>query len=186
MISKGLKYPFQDEEWIKKWFIGSFLVIGTILIVPGFTLVGYLLRVMREDSMPEFDDIVDMTSDGIQATLVVLGYIALPITFITLFEDTVMLLGASLLFLYTYFFYSIFYELANNGMRAAFSLQVFRNAFTLDYFIGFIAVFIISNIMTILSFFLLILILTALLLPPFYFYQYTFSFRIMAEAIESE
>jgi len=187
MIEDALKYPFQDEKWIKKGLIGSLLTIGSLLIIPAFTLLGYLVRVMREESLPEFNNILDMTVEGFQASLIISIYIAAPLTLVSLFESSALgILGILFIMVVVYSIYSIIYQLANNGWKAAFSIKVFKNAFTLRYFLGFILATLISNLIGILYLLSLLFVVTIILLPLVYFYQYLISFRIMAEAVESD
>jgi hypothetical protein len=187
MIAEALKYPFKEDDWPRKMLFGSLLILSTILIVPMFTFMGYLLRVMREDSMPEFDELLDMTIDGAKASVLFLVYVMIPMSVVFTFETGMVAnvaLGA--LLLSVYLIYSIFYELSNDGWRSAFSLQVLKNAFSLRYLVAWLGGLVVSTLLSIIWAISLILILPILLYPTLYFYNYVFMFRIMTEAIESQ
>lgn len=186
MIAEALKYPFKEDDWPRKMLFGSLLILSTILIVPIFTFIGYLLRVMRGDSMPDFSDLGAMTVEGLKASLVMLVYVGAPMTLVFVFETGVIAYTALLaLVLAVYVMYSTFYQLSNKGLRAAFTAQVFRDAFSSSYLIAWLSAIVVSSIIGIVYAFSLLLIVTLILYPAVYFYQTVFAYRIMAEAIES-
>lgn len=70
-FARAFKFFFEDPDWVKKLTIGSFVALGSLLIIPGFFLIGYYLRLMRAvaagDSrpLPEWDDWGGLFSDGL-------------------------------------------------------------------------------------------------------------------------
>jgi len=186
-IVKSLKYPFKDEEWTKKLLIGSLLTAASIFIIPIFTVLGYLLRVLREDSLPGFNDLGQMTIEGFKAAIIFSIYAAIPLALIFSPEGSILYYTGGILYLVSgYLMYSVFYEIANNGWKAAFSKQVLKNAFTIEYFGASIAAGLISWLIMIPYVLSLILIVPIILFPAVYLYQYIFMFRLMKTAIESE
>lgn len=65
-----LKYPLNDEHWLKKVLIGGVLIVGSFLVLPIFFLFGYQLRVMKEGlresrRLPDFDEWGEMFFQGL-------------------------------------------------------------------------------------------------------------------------
>jgi hypothetical protein len=187
MIKKALSYPFVDEDWAEKMILGSVMMVSTLLVIPLFTFLGYLLRLMREDSMPRFSNLLEMTVEGFKASLVVLLYVGVPMTLVFIFETGFVTYAALLLLsLSVYLMYSVLYQFSNKGWRSSFSLQVLENVFSIQYLIGWLAAIIILSIIGILYAFSLLLLVTIILYPAVYFYQTVLAYRIMTKAIESQ
>lgn len=185
MIVEALKYPFKDDKLIKKTVIASLLVIGSIFIIPIFTLLGYLLRTMREDSLPGFNNLGQMTLEGLKASGVILVYMFIPFALVLTENGILAGIGAFLYLIAAYLIYSAFYEISNNGWKAAFTKKVVKNTLSIRYFGGLIAAGIVSWLILIVYAFTLFLIVPILLLPAVYLYQYMFIFRVMTRAIEN-
>ncbi|MFO7793609.1 MAG: DUF4013 domain-containing protein [Candidatus Nanohaloarchaea archaeon] len=185
-IRQALKFPFEQGDWLEKAVIGSILALGSLLIIPAPLLLGYLMRVMREESMPGFDNLLDMYIEGLKALLVATLYMIPGFALMFAFEGPLVILGLVVFLVLYYALESGFYHLANNGLRQAFSVQVLRDAFTLNYFIGLIVVGIVSFALLMAWSFSLLVIVPILLFPTVLFYQNVFRYRIMKEAIEAE
>lgn len=80
MISDSLDYLRTGEGWERTALIGGLLAFFSFLLVPGFLVMGYLLRVLRatmhddEADPPVFDDWMDMGVDGLKASVIALVY----------------------------------------------------------------------------------------------------------------
>jgi len=69
-----LTFPFKDEEWLKKIFIASLLVIFSFIpVVPLVLLLGYGAEIMRRivvdqeaPSLPEWDDFSSYFNQGLR------------------------------------------------------------------------------------------------------------------------
>jgi Protein of unknown function (DUF4013) len=85
IISDSIKYPTSD--WGKVLILGV-ITIASILIVPGFLLIGYLFRIIKAtlaglDELPEFDEVGDMFVDGLKVFVVGIVYF-IPVIIISL------------------------------------------------------------------------------------------------------
>ncbi|CQR49697.1 MULTISPECIES: DUF4013 domain-containing protein [Haloferax] len=84
MISESLNYLRNDEDWVKTVLIGGVLGLLSILIVPTFLVIGYLLRVVRatmkgDEEPPVFDDWGDMAIDGVKGFAIAFVYSIVPL-----------------------------------------------------------------------------------------------------------
>ncbi|GGC42621.1 DUF4013 domain-containing protein [Haloferax sulfurifontis] len=83
MISESLNYLRNGEDWVKTVLIGGVLGLLSILIVPTFLVIGYLLRVVRatmkgDEQPPVFDDWGDMAIDGVKGFAIAFVYAVVP------------------------------------------------------------------------------------------------------------
>jgi hypothetical protein len=86
MITESLGYLRESDESYKTVFVGGILLLVGFLVVPTFTVVGYLLRVLRrtgdgDDEAPVFadvDDAIEMTIEGLKGTVVAVVYGLVP------------------------------------------------------------------------------------------------------------
>ena len=185
-IKQALKIPFEQDDWVRKAVIGSVLTLGSLLVIPAPLLTGYLLRVFRSDSMPEFNNYLDMYVEGLKAFLVIALYLVPGFAIMAAFEGVLLLLGGFVFLVLYYALESGLYHLANNGLRKAFSVDVLEDALTLNYLLGVIVSAVVSMTLFILWGFSTLLILPVLLFPTLNFYQGVYRFRIMKEAIEAD
>ena len=80
MLSDSLDYLRTGEGWERTVLIGGLLAFFSFLLVPGFLVMGYLLRVVRATmhgeaaDPPVFDDWAAMGVDGLKAFLISLVY----------------------------------------------------------------------------------------------------------------
>jgi hypothetical protein len=186
MIGEAVEFPFQDEDWFRKGLGGYILALASMLVVPAPLLLGYMIRVMREEQMPGFNNLVKMFADGLKAVAILLAYMLPGMAIMASFDSGLALIGLPVFLIGFYIVESGFYELANNGFRSAFTSKVLKNAFTLNYLIGAIAAVIVPTAIFIAWIFSLILILPVLLYPAAVFYADVARYRIMKEAIEAE
>ena len=185
-IKDALKFPFEQDDWVRKAAIGSILTLGSLLIIPAPLLIGYLLRVFRTNSMPEFDNYLDMYKEGLKAFLVIALYMIPGFAIMAAFDGVLLLVGGLVFLVLYYALESGLYQLANNGLRQAFSLKVLRDAFSLNYLLGVIISAVVSTVVFIIWGFSTLLLIPVLLFPTVKFYQGVFRFRIMKEAIEAD
>ncbi|MFD1599883.1 DUF4013 domain-containing protein [Halobellus rarus] len=84
MIQQSLQYLRNDEEhWVRTVLIGGILSLLSVLIVPSFLVLGYLVRVVRgtmheDEQPPAFDEWGDLFADGIKAFVVAFVYGLVP------------------------------------------------------------------------------------------------------------
>jgi hypothetical protein len=80
-FGRGLRFVFDDPDWVKKVLIGAGMMILSIFIIGSLWLMGYWVRLIRrvasgEDRpLPEWDDLGGMLVDGLKAAGVYLAHI---------------------------------------------------------------------------------------------------------------
>lgn len=89
MIGEAVRYPMQDDDWIRTVIIGTVLLITSFLIIPVFLVYGYLLRVLDRASRgipdpPEFGDWENLLVDGVKTFAVVFLYQIVPLILVML------------------------------------------------------------------------------------------------------
>jgi hypothetical protein len=97
MLSEALSYARSGDEALKRLLVGGAVQLGgTLLVLPGIFLYGYLLRVLRDavgapgdatgdtdtDELPAWDDWETLAVDGLKALLVIFAYL-LPVFVVT-------------------------------------------------------------------------------------------------------
>lgn len=83
-ISSAIRYPTERDDWYIAVAIGGVLTVLAFLIIPLILVYGYLVRLMRErlaggTEPPAFGDWGDLFVDGIQAWVIGLVYLLIPI-----------------------------------------------------------------------------------------------------------
>ncbi|WP_049984787.1 DUF4013 domain-containing protein [Halobellus rufus] len=84
MIQESLQYLRTDEDrWVRTVLIGGILSLLSVLVVPTFLVLGYLVRVVRgtmhdDDRPPVFDEWGDLFVDGLKAFVVAFVYGLVP------------------------------------------------------------------------------------------------------------
>ncbi|MGM0605077.1 MAG: DUF4013 domain-containing protein, partial [Halobacteriota archaeon] len=83
MIQESLQYLRGADDPLRTVLIGGVLLVLSPLLIPVFTVTGYLLAVLRrtargDEEPPIFDEWVDTTIDGAKAWLVLAVYVVLP------------------------------------------------------------------------------------------------------------
>ncbi|WP_224447093.1 DUF4013 domain-containing protein [Haloprofundus salilacus] len=83
MISDSLNYLRESDDAVATVLVGGILLLLGFLLVPLFTVAGYLVRVLRgtakgDDRPPAFDDRVEMTVEGLFASVVGFVYFVVP------------------------------------------------------------------------------------------------------------
>ncbi len=81
IISESVKYP--SSNW-KKVIILGILTLLSILIIPAFLVMGYILRTIKAsiaglDGLPEFDEWGEMFFDGLKVFVVEVVYFIIPL-----------------------------------------------------------------------------------------------------------
>lgn len=83
MLEDGLSYPIRGD-WIGRIIIGGVLGFLSVLLLPAFVIVGYLVRVLEqtidgEDVPPEFDDWGDLLMKGVIGSVITIAYTVIPV-----------------------------------------------------------------------------------------------------------
>lgn len=82
MLEDGLSYPVRGD-WIGRIVIGGVLGFLSVLVIPAFLIVGYLVRVLEktiggDEVPPEFTDWGDLLMKGVIGTIIALAYTVVP------------------------------------------------------------------------------------------------------------
>jgi hypothetical protein len=91
--SNAFNYPLTD---FKKIFILGIITILSSLILPGFLILGYFLKIIKSSikgssELSEFDDWIKMFTDGLKVFVVLFMYSIIPVILILLGVWTVLL-----------------------------------------------------------------------------------------------
>ncbi|WP_224337037.1 DUF4013 domain-containing protein [Haloprofundus halobius] len=83
MIGDSLTYLRESDDALATVLVGGVLLLLGFLLVPLFTVAGYLVRVLRrtadgDERPPAFDDWAEMTLEGVFASVVGFVYFVLP------------------------------------------------------------------------------------------------------------
>jgi hypothetical protein len=83
MLEDGFSYPLRDD-WIGRIVIGGVLGFLSVLVVPAFLIVGYLVRVLEgtvggDEVPPEFTDWGDLLMKGVIGTIIGVAYTVIPV-----------------------------------------------------------------------------------------------------------
>lgn len=97
MLSDALSYPQSGDGW-RSVLIGGLLTFFSWLLIPGFIVWGYYMRVLRgvaleEEEAPRFDDWGDLLVDGFKSFLIVMGYLFLPMLLVFVLAFVAFLIG---------------------------------------------------------------------------------------------
>lgn len=84
MIEGAFTYPTDRDDWIKNLLIGGVLTFLGFLLIPLFVVYGYMVRSIRdsiegEPEPPAFDDWGTLLVEGLQAWLIGLVYMLVPL-----------------------------------------------------------------------------------------------------------
>jgi hypothetical protein len=83
MLEDGLSYPIRGD-WIGRIVIGGILGLLSVLVIPAFLIVGYLVRVLErtiggDEVPPEFTDWGELLTKGVIGTIITLAYTVIPV-----------------------------------------------------------------------------------------------------------
>ncbi len=83
-LESAIRYPSTREDWYIVIAIGGVLTLLSFLILPLILVYGYLVRLIRErltgaTEPPPFEDWTDLFVDGIQAWVIGLVYLLIPL-----------------------------------------------------------------------------------------------------------
>ncbi len=146
MITDALKYPITGDDSLKTLIIGSFLIVGSVLVLPLFVLLGFFIRTVGNaidgDAPPQFEQYGSLFVEGVKLTAILLTYLSV---FLALVVGLVSLTGPTsnavvlfVLFLFFGFIYVVisvvFQFCRRRQMRDAFAVPaILRTAFSLRY-----------------------------------------------------
>lgn len=80
-FGRCLSFAFEDRDWVRKILIGALFGLLSVLLIGGFYIGGYVVRVLRRSArgeaqpLPDWDDLGAMLVDGVRAAAIYLGYV---------------------------------------------------------------------------------------------------------------
>jgi uncharacterized protein DUF4013 len=80
-FGRGIRFVFDDPDWVKKVLIGAGMMILSVFIIGSLWLMGYWVRLIRraasgEDRpLPEWDDLGGMLVDGLKGAGIYCAYL---------------------------------------------------------------------------------------------------------------
>lgn len=211
-LAHALRYPTNEENWLKTMGIGTVLELLTFLVIPQLLLQGYYVRVMRrtvagDAEPPELDRWDELLVEGAQATVILGIYKAIPIAavvvyFVPEFLATVStgdltgilwaLLSAVVLYggLFALFGYAAAAGLVafaeTGSMAAAFSPRLARVLFSRTYLAAYLKVLLVTAAVVALKFAIAFVpgvnVLLVVIVPFFVKYVWVVWARIWADA----
>ncbi|MDG5778302.1 DUF4013 domain-containing protein [Haloarculaceae archaeon H-GB2-1] len=80
----ALAYPRERDDWVMTILIGGVLTLFGVLLIPAILVYGYVIRAVRdslegETEPPKFEEWGELFVDGIQAFVVGLSYMLVPL-----------------------------------------------------------------------------------------------------------
>ena len=101
-IAQGFRFVPEDPDWIKKILIGGAFTLLSGVLVGGFFVVGYAVRLLRRVAagdprpLPEWDDLGGIFGEGLRGLAIYLLYV-LPVAIVPMaFAFVVAMTGAGL------------------------------------------------------------------------------------------
>jgi len=213
MITDGLSYPVSGDSAVSRIVVGSLLGLASLLVVPAFVLMGYLMRVLAsaardESEPPAFDGWGAMLVTGLKGTLVTIVYGAVPIGLFLAYGVSGVLLsdagaaGSSLLTGYglvggfgalavsALVYYLVPAALANVAVEgragAAFDLGRLTTVLTSgEYFLAWLVPFALSVLLNVVTVVLFVTIFGIVFVPVLQFYFQVAVFFMFGRAFGS-
>jgi hypothetical protein len=213
MLEDGLSYPIRGD-WIGRIVIGGILGFLSVLVIPAFLIVGYLVRVLEttiggDDTPPEFTDWGDLLAKGALGTVIVLAYTVIPVvayaavvavaagTSGAIGGDAGALVGVVGVLLAVAFIpvlFLVYYAVpaalsayaARGRLGAAFDTDLLKPAlFSTEYLIAVLSPIVVAVIVWIATALLAITVVGIILLPFVQFYGQVAVFRMFGSAFAS-
>ena len=210
MLEDGLSYPARGD-WVGRIVIGGVLGLLSVLVLPTFAVLGYLVRVLErtvagDDEPPEFDDWGDLLAKGVVATLIALAYSVVPVVLYVILVTVVAgigsgvggdlgaligvtgaLLALAFLPVLLFVYYAVPAALTAYAVRgeasAAFDVDLLKpTLFSVDYLLAVLAPILVAIGVFVVSVVLLVTVVGAVLVPFVQFYGQVAVFRMFGAA----
>lgn len=210
VLEDGLSYPVRGD-WIGRIIIGGVLGFLSVLVIPAFLIVGYLVRVLErtiggDEVPPEFDEWGDLLMKGVIGTIITIAYTVIPVVaygvIITVVAgtggaiggDAGALIGAVGLLLVLAFIpvlFLIYYAVpaalsayaARGELGAAFDVDLLKPAlFSTEYLVAVLMPIVVAVVVWIATAVLAVTVVGLLLVPFVQFYGQVAVFRMFGSA----
>ncbi|EMA58615.1 DUF4013 domain-containing protein [Halorubrum kocurii] len=213
MLEDGLSYPVRGD-WIGRIIIGGVLGFLSVLLLPAFVIVGYLVRVLEqtiagEEVPPEFDDWGDLLMKGVIGSVITIAYTVIPVIVYAVVVAVVGgtsgavggdagaligVVGVLLALAFIPVLFLIYYAVpaalsayaARGEIGAAFDLDLLKPAlFSTEYLVAVLMPIVVAVVIWIVTAVLAITVVGILLLPFVQFYGQVAVFRMFGSAFAS-
>lgn len=211
MLEDGLSYPISGDSAAGRIVIGGLLGFASVLVIPAFALLGYLVWVLGgaargEEEPPAFEDWGDMIVDGLKATAVTIVYGIVPFALVFLSVFVIGAGGASgsdagmsilggigligilvsilAMFILYYLIPAALTNMALEGeFGAAFDFGTIKQAvLSADYLVAWLIPFVLAAVMNVVVFFLAVTIVGLVVVPFIQFYVQVAAFYMFGAA----
>ncbi|OYR50723.1 hypothetical protein DJ73_15640 [Halorubrum sp. Ea1] len=210
MLEDGLSYPIRGD-WVGRIVIGGVLGFLSVLVVPAFIIVGYLVRVLEktiggDEVPPEFTDWGDLLMKGLIGTIITIAYTVIPVVVYAVVVgvvsgaggaiggDTGALVGVVGLLLTLAFIpvlFLVYYAVpaalsayaARGELGAAFDADLLKPAlFSTEYLVAVLMPIVVAVVVWIATAVLAVTVVGLLLVPFVQFYGQVAVFRMFGSA----
>lgn len=214
MLEDGLSYPARGD-WVGRIVIGGVLGLLSVLVIPTFAVLGYLVRVLErtvagDDEPPEFTDWGDLLAKGVVATLIALAYSVVPVVLYVILVTVVAGIGSGvggdlgaligvtgallalaflpvLLFVYYAVPAALTAYAARGEASAAFDVDLLKpTLFSVDYLLAVLAPILVAIGVFVVSVVLIVTVVGAVLVPFVQFYGQVAVFRMFGAAFADQ
>lgn len=210
MLEDGLSYPVRGD-WIGRIVIGGVLGFLSVLVVPAFLIVGYLVRVLEktiggDEVPPEFTDWGDLLMTGVIGTIITIAYTVIPAVVygvvVTVVFGTggaiggdvgalVGVVGVLLALAFVPVLFLVYYAVpaalsayaARGELGAAFDLDLLKPAlFSTEYLVAVLSPIVVAVVVWIATAVLAVTVVGLVLVPFVQFYGQVAVFRMFGSA----
>ncbi|QKY18030.1 DUF4013 domain-containing protein [Halorubrum sp. CBA1229] len=213
MLEDGLSYPIRGD-WIGRIVIGGILGLLSVLVIPAFLIVGYLVRVLErtiggDEVPPEFTDWGELLTKGVIGTIITLAYTVIPVVVYAVVVGVVSgtggavggdvgalvgVVGLLLALAFIPVLFLIYYAVpaalsayaARGELSAAFDPELLKPAlFSTEYLVAVLMPIVVAVVMWIATALLAVTVVGLLLVPFVQFYGQVAVFRMFGSAFAS-
>ena len=213
MLEDGLSYPVRGD-WIGRIIIGGVLGFLSVLLLPAFVIVGYLVRVLErtvggDDVPPEFDEWGDLLMKGVVGSVIALAYTVIPVVVYAVVVAVVGgtsgaiggdagalvgVVGVLLALAFIPVLFLVYYAVpaalsayaARGEVGAAFDLDLLKPAlFSTEYLVAVLMPIVVAVVIWIVTAVLSVTVIGLLLVPFVQFYGQVAVFRMFGSAFAS-
>jgi hypothetical protein len=214
MLEDGLSYPVRGD-WIGRILIGGVLGFLSVLLLPAFVILGYLVQVLETtvegaEDPPEFEEWGDLLVKGIIGTVITVAYTFIPVLAYAILVFLVIgtggaiggdagaivgVLGALLALAFLPVLLLVYYAVpaaltayaARGEIGAAFDVDLLKpTLLSTDYLVAILMPLVVTFVLWIATGILAVTVIGLLLVPFLQFYGQVAVFRMFGSAFSSQ
>jgi len=213
MLEDGLSYPIRGD-WVGRIVIGGVLGFLSVLVLPAFLIIGYLVRVLEktiagDEVPPEFTDWGDLLIRGVIGTIITVAYTVIPVVAYAVVVGVVAgtsgaiggdvgalvgVVGVLLALAFVPVLFLVYYAVpaalsayaARGELGAAFDVDLLKPAlFSTEYLVAVLMPIVVAVVVWIATAVLAVTVVGLLLVPFVQFYGQVAVFRMFGTAFAS-